>query len=122
MCGTGGARGPRRSHRHARADGIPMRYALLIADWPTHLLPNPGLDSEWQDLLARVREARLSAPLASVALDECGQGCWLIPLDDGLRSLWAMCRAVDGPHGRTWGYRVLLFEQKPQWLVARPSQ
>jgi hypothetical protein len=94
-----------------------MKFALLLADWPMHLLPNPGLDAEWQALQKRVQGVLESKPPIAPGIKEIHAGAWLIPVDGGLRALNAMCQAVDGQEEQmSWGYRVLFFEEKPEWI------
>lgn len=99
-----------------------MHTALVLADWPVHMLPNAGLDSEWLRLLERARGVRQSFP----GIGELHPGAWTVPLRDqtrgGPRALAALCRALDGDQGQEgWGYRVLVLEREPDWLTA-PSQ
>lgn len=95
-----------------------MRMALVLADWPMDMLPNPGLDQEWTSVLARVRSACEADPELAARVEVIHAGVWQVRLDDGMRSLAALCRAVDGDQKQSWGYRVLLFPDKPDWLTA----
>lgn len=95
-----------------------MRTALLLVDWPTHLLPNSGLDQEWSALLERVRAVRVSNP----EIAEIHAGAWQIPLGEGVRPLVAMCQAVDGDRGSSWGCRLLFFPDLPAWITSKSER
>jgi hypothetical protein len=95
-----------------------MKWALLLAEWPMKTMPDAGLVLEWNDLLERVQEVRKLNP----KIEEIHAGAWQIPLNEGLRQLTAMCRAVDGVQGSSWGHRVLFFEEIPPWIFSRSER
>src|ERR1700721_473962 len=92
-----------------------MDSVLVVADWP-ETEENLAVDEVRRALYllkGEVQEVRQRHP----SIAEHHAGTWSIPLTNGLQALAALCTLLNKS---SYGYRVLLFDEPPKWVVTEP--
>jgi len=85
-----------------------MHSVLLVVDKPD--AGDHVGNKKWRDFLGDIQ----STIARSSEIEVLGERCWLIPLDKGVGTLASLVYFAEA---RDLTYRVLFFEDAPQWVT-----
>ena len=90
-----------------------MHSALLVIEKPD--LSNPEKEKAWTDL-----KKALSGILATYErIEMLSENVLMIPMQSALPTFGDLIHAAQG---KELSYRVLFFDQEPQWVYSKPRQ